>query len=510
MPSLRRCAITQSAPMMNVRIVWLVMVVSGPVLAQSVYVGSLSDLYQLNLNTCQTTLIGRMPTLMNDIALTPSNVLYGVSGNYGNPALAQTFFRIDQTTGLGTNLGRLDYTINGLVAGLDGTLYGAGASGEIVTIEPTTGTTTLLGNCGYSCLGDLTFYQRRLYMTAIGNRLVEINLQNPAQSRLIGTLAIRDDVLGLATVGSETCQTNNLKLYGTAGSGLYEIDPLTASVKPVCTYGLASIDGVATAPTAPVGNLPNAGLDSTVQVCADRRSITLTPYLRGADSGGLWRMARGNGKLTGSVYTPAATEIQSVRLNYIVTNGLCTDTAIVILNRQALPRVTLFTVIPTGCSHTDGELLITADGLQPLSFALDSTAQGTSNTRFTNLSLQTYTVYLTDRLGCRAKDTVTITNHCTGFVYLPTAFSPNGDQHNDTFVAQLSENTVFVERFVLVDRWGKLVFNRDEFVLHSGDSLWDGLNNGTAVTSGLFSYQLQVRYASGVRHTFLGSLSVLR
>jgi gliding motility-associated-like protein len=493
-----------------VLLVWLLLLLAGagPALAQAVLVCSLSDLYRLDLQTCRTTLIGRMPTLMNDIALTPTG-LYGVSGNYGNPALAQTLFRIDPATGSGTAISRLDYTINGLVAGPDGTLYGAGAFGELVIINPVTGAVRLLGNMGFPCQGDLAFFQDRLFMAATGNRLVEVNLRNPAQSRLIGTLGIGSEVLGLVTVGVQTCTSNTLKLYGTGGSGLYEIDPLTGAVRPVCTYSLATIDGAASPiETTTADERPAAGLDSAALVCAGVRSVRLGQYLFRADPGGVWRVAAGNGQLTGNIYTPGNTN--PARLEYIVGTGNCRDTAVIRLTFQPLPRVTGFVVTPTGCSYADGQLRVSGEGFQPLRYALDSTAQGVTVPVFTNLSLQTYTVFLTDGFGCRGQDTVSITNGCIGNLYLPTAFSPNGDQLNDLFVAQLSEGDAWAEQFAVYDRWGRAVYARADFALRSGDALWDGLVGGAAADGAVYSYRLRLRYRTGYRHTFAGSVAVVR
>ncbi len=497
---------------LRVPLLWLLLLVaSSRMLAQTVYVCSLSDLYQLNLQTCNTTLIGRMPTLMNDIALLPNNVLYGVSGNYGNPALAQTLFRINQATGAGTAISRLDYTINGLVAGPDGVLYGAGAFGEFVTIEPITGTTTLLGNTGFPCQGDLAFYQNRLYMAATGNRLVEVNLRNPMQSRLIGQMSMGSDVLGLATVGVETCESSTLELYATSGSGLYQLNPATGRGTLVCTYGLATIDGAASPIESAPLKRPTAGLDSVARVCATIPAVSMGQYLFRADAGGRWRVASGNGRLAGDVYTPGTpSNTQPDQVQYIVGTGLCADTAVISLNFQALPRITNFAVTPTGCTYGDGKLEVTADGFQPLLYALDSLAQGTANPVFTNLSLRRYTVYLTDQFGCRGHDTVTITNACVGNTYLPTAFSPNGDRLNDTFAVHLSEGDAFVERLTIFDRWGGVVFNRDEFTIHNGDTLWDGMINGAPPEIGTYTYQLLIRYSSGLRYTFWGNVAALR
>src|SRR6185436_18475936 len=69
----------------------------------------------------------------------------------------------------------------------------------------------------------------------------------------------------------------------------------------------------------------------------------------------------------------------------------------------------------------------------------------------------TYTLTVTDSLGCIATDTVTVfVDIACATVYLPNAFSPNDDHENDVFYVR--GNCIEFMQFEIYNRWGELVF----------------------------------------------------
>ena len=68
-------------------------------------------------------------------------------------------------------------------------------------------------------------------------------------------------------------------------------------------------------------------------------------------------------------------------------------------------------------------------------------------------------------------------------IYLPTAFTPNGDGLNDSFGA-VGEG---IEKYKLViyNRWGEPIFSS-----HAVNQKWDGQHNGRPVPFGAYSYEL--------------------
>ena len=91
-----------------------------------------------------------------------------------------------------------------------------------------------------------------------------------------------------------------------------------------------------------------------------------------------------------------------------------------------------------------------------------------------------YTVTVTSALGCT--DTATVWVLLQKGIFIPNAFSPNGDGDNDTW-------TIFnLERFPnnlvqIYNRWGSLVFSARGY-----QNQWDGTMNGTDIPDGNYNY----------------------
>jgi len=88
-------------------------------------------------------------------------------------------------------------------------------------------------------------------------------------------------------------------------------------------------------------------------------------------------------------------------------------------------------------------------------------------------------------------------------LWVPDAFSPNGDGLNDTFTAQgLFLNTF---RMTIFNRWGEPLFVTD-----SADRGWDGTYDGKALEQGMYSYAIEVSDLRGERFTRRGAFLLLR
>jgi gliding motility-associated-like protein len=86
----------------------------------------------------------------------------------------------------------------------------------------------------------------------------------------------------------------------------------------------------------------------------------------------------------------------------------------------------------------------------------------------------TYLLKVTGAGGCAAYDSVRIKVFRTGpDIFVPTAFTPNGDRLND-ILTPITAGITKLEFFRVYDRWGKLVFSTTEF-----GKGWDGRNGGS-------------------------------
>jgi gliding motility-associated-like protein len=83
-------------------------------------------------------------------------------------------------------------------------------------------------------------------------------------------------------------------------------------------------------------------------------------------------------------------------------------------------------------------------------------------------SNQQYELTVTTAEGCRAKDSIQVKVFTGPAVYVPTAFTPNGDGLNDV-LQPIYVGISRLDRFVIYNRWGQPVFSTS-----SMNASWDG------------------------------------
>lgn len=110
-------------------------------------------------------------------------------------------------------------------------------------------------------------------------------------------------------------------------------------------------------------------------------------------------------------------------------------------------------------------------------------------------------VIATDENGCTATDSLLI--EVIGSLYVPNAFTPNGDGINDLFKAEGTE----IEKFHLriYDRWGELIF--ESFDIDKG---WNGGVNQHYVESEVYVWEIVAKEHTGVTFEKRGHVTVIR
>lgn len=119
----------------------------------------------------------------------------------------------------------------------------------------------------------------------------------------------------------------------------------------------------------------------------------------------------------------------------------------------------------------------------------------------------TYYVTITDANGCSNTDSVRIyvkTVICSEpLIFIPNAFSPNGDLQNDVLYVR---GTMIRELLLRIyDRWGEKVFESNS--ISQG---WDGTYKGKAVTPGVFVYYLEATCYNNEKFFKKGNITVIR
>ncbi|MFM9950330.1 MAG: gliding motility-associated C-terminal domain-containing protein [Saprospiraceae bacterium] len=121
-----------------------------------------------------------------------------------------------------------------------------------------------------------------------------------------------------------------------------------------------------------------------------------------------------------------------------------------------------------------------------------------------------YEAALSDANGCTVRDEVWVRVDRRGGLYLPNAFSPNGDGINDRFFANTDTSVRRITSLRIFDRWGALVFERKDSSPNDPAAGWDGDVGGKPAMQGLYVYVINVERADGVAEQYSGEVVLVR
>lgn len=127
-----------------------------------------------------------------------------------------------------------------------------------------------------------------------------------------------------------------------------------------------------------------------------------------------------------------------------------------------------------------------------------------------------YTLEIVDENGCDASGSVFVELDANRNVYIPSAFSPNGDGVNDEFRVYPCVGVTEISSVRIFDRWGNQVFEAPEADVSSGlfcDGglpLWDGRFRGEDMNMGVYVYVVEVTFLDGVTLFYRGDLNLVR
>jgi gliding motility-associated-like protein len=120
-----------------------------------------------------------------------------------------------------------------------------------------------------------------------------------------------------------------------------------------------------------------------------------------------------------------------------------------------------------------------------------------------------YTVTVTNTYGCIATDIISIFTFCkSAQVFIPNAFTPDGDGLND--ILMVRGKGIYVKNFRIFNRWGELVFEKINFNPNDTKYGWDGKVRGVPATPDVFVYTAEIICDNGVIYTYKGNTTLLK
>lgn len=153
------------------------------------------------------------------------------------------------------------------------------------------------------------------------------------------------------------------------------------------------------------------------------------------------------------------------------------------------------------------EVTISVDGAADNCTYLWDTGETTSSILDTILQNTTYTVTITDENGCTDVQSISVPvilpNCDESDVFLPNAFTPNGDNINDIFIVR--SNFVKTMELVVFNRWGEEIFKTID--VNTG---WDGTYKGEKLAPDVYAYCLLATCSNGENYKKLGNVTLLK
>jgi gliding motility-associated-like protein len=129
------------------------------------------------------------------------------------------------------------------------------------------------------------------------------------------------------------------------------------------------------------------------------------------------------------------------------------------------------------------------------------------STTATAITTTDYVVHVIDDAGCELTDTVHLLVReviCDDpYVFVPNAFTPNGDGKND--ILRVRSDIVIEVNLQIFDRWGEKVFETNDL-----DTGWDGTFRGEPCEPGVYDYFMKVKCFGEIETLKKGNITLIR
>lgn len=139
------------------------------------------------------------------------------------------------------------------------------------------------------------------------------------------------------------------------------------------------------------------------------------------------------------------------------------------------------------------------------------TLEGSEKTMLRPFESNLVKVLVTDEsTGCTASDAIFLTVDKLTRLYVPTAFSPNGDGHNDAFMFYGGKGVLQIISLSVFNRQGSLVYQIKNALPEDELSGWDGKFNGKDLLPGIYVFAAELELLNGTKEWVKGDVLLVR
>jgi hypothetical protein len=94
-------------------------------------------------------------------------------------------------------------------------------------------------------------------------------------------------------------------------------------------------------------------------------------------------------------------------------------------------------------------------------------------------------------------------------IYAPNIFAPETFGENAYYYLQSPDYAV-IEELTIVNRWGNIVYQAQEYDINDIEYRWDGYTSDGNAPAGVYYWKARIRFLDGITEDFVGSLSLVR
>lgn len=319
---------------------------------------------------------------------------------------------------------------------------------------------------------------------------------------------------GSGSTGISTISYAWSSFDGNLLSGENSVNPVAGSIGTYLLEVTNSINGCVDEDEILVfENLPIADIESSQPPCdEDRGSISIlnvnggtAPFLYSFDGGNSFGSSPNSGSLDAGSYNIIVQDIDGCEYKEAVpiNQGLFAQATLpeeihIELgdSAQFLTQINFPEQELASIQWTPSNNLSCTDCLQPYASPYE-----------TGL----YQLEITTIDGCQATAQILLIVDRQRHIYVPNAFSPNGDGKNDVFLIFSDTKSVKnIKQFLVFNRWGETVHQYFNFQPNLTEFGWDGMHRGQPLDPGVMAWFAEIEFIDGEIEIFKGDVILMK
>jgi gliding motility-associated-like protein len=360
-----------------------------------IYVSDYSNqIYRFNPANCSVELQFQLfvSDTVKDLAIRSDGQLYGLT-NSGD------LYQINPQTGEALLVHSFLYLqeFEALYCSIANQIFAGGSEGFLFRYDLSTRSDTFLGDIGNYGIRDLISYTGNMYASTGNNRMIQINMDIPANSEEVMSMSVSAPLEGLFSSENPTDPCQSFELFGVSqDGGIVSIDPGKGTTTEVCLLEFP-LSG-ATSDLDLYEFLPLRILE-VFTLPSQCKSFTGQVMIRATGGTGVKSFALDSPDFSpDSIFLNLAPGLHNIQVS---DENNCMLTREVTVEVSTGPQIHEVIANRAACAMGHGSLVINASGEGDLQYSLDG-IEFQADPEFMDLTAGIYSLWVEDTNGCTA------------------------------------------------------------------------------------------------------------